>query len=311
MEGLIASAMPNKTKISGYLLSLPERVLRSATAVAGGIVREIGDVALPASLRRTHLYRALVDNTLRFLIERVGEVEGAYPNESQLAEDFITRRTAGNGIELAGILAFRASPVWVLAALADLTGAGRHLIREISESWKQQGLLDRNATFETMDQMLEGLEHTAGRMADTINMPPLDVAGLKREWAEIREAAARIPPRSIPPVEVLETQWGDLRDTADREKRTVFEVSALVSLSALRDLPQNLLWLSRCAQGAAKTTGNLMASNLLDHYGGAIREIRSQGYFAYWMREFRPYLQAAAKQFSPGRRSLTQKLLGQ
>lgn len=303
--------MPEPTRLSGYLLSLPERVLRSATAVAGGLIREIGDVALPSSLRRTRLYRTLVDSTLRFLIERVGEVEDAYPNESQLAEDFLTRRAAGNGIEFAGILAFRASPVWVLAALADLTGAGRHLIREISESWKQQGLLDRETTFETMDQMLEGLEHTAGRMADTINMPPLDVPGLKKEWKDIREAAARIPPRSLPTVEHLETQWGELRATATSEKRSVFEVSALVSLSALRDLPQNLLWLSRCAQDAAKTTGLLMASNLLDHYGGAMRDIRSQGYLAYWVREFRPYLRAAARQFSPRRRSLTQRLLGQ
>jgi len=45
------------------------------------------------------------------LIEQVGEVEGAYPAEGQLSEDFAVRRAAGNGIELAGILAFRASPV--------------------------------------------------------------------------------------------------------------------------------------------------------------------------------------------------------
>src|SRR3954452_25406653 len=126
--------MGARNQITGYLLSLPERVVRSASAVAGGLLREIGDVALPSALRRTRLYKALVDSTLRFMIERVGEVEGTYPNETQLAENFITRRTAGNGLKFAGILAFRASPVWVLAALADLTGAVRHLVREISES---------------------------------------------------------------------------------------------------------------------------------------------------------------------------------
>ena len=49
------------------------------------------------------------------------------------------RRTAGSGIEFIGILAFRASPVWVLAALADVSGAGKFLIREISASLKEQG----------------------------------------------------------------------------------------------------------------------------------------------------------------------------
>ncbi|HUQ92662.1 MAG TPA: hypothetical protein VM120_13365 [Bryobacteraceae bacterium] len=301
--------MKSSSGLTGYLLSLPERLLRSGTALAGGLLREIGEVALPASVRKTRLYRTLVSSTLRFLIESVGQVEGAYPGEAQLAGNFIARRTAGNGIELVGILAFRASPVWVMAALADLTGTGRHLIREISESLKQQGLLDPSTTFETMDQMLDGFEQTSARMADAINMPPLDVAGLKKEWQAIKDEAARIPPRNLPPAQHLEGQWRDLKETAETEHRPVFEVSALIALSTMRDLPENVVWLSRCARHAALKTGDLMASALLDHYRVALADIRREGYFAYWTREFRPYLRAAALQFSPQRRSLTEKIL--
>jgi len=46
-----------------------------------------------------------------FLIEEVGQVEGVYPSEGNLAENFILKRTASHGIELLGILAFHASPV--------------------------------------------------------------------------------------------------------------------------------------------------------------------------------------------------------
>ena len=35
----------------------------------------MGDVALPAALRRTKLYQSLAEGTLRFLIEQVGEVD--------------------------------------------------------------------------------------------------------------------------------------------------------------------------------------------------------------------------------------------
>jgi hypothetical protein len=66
----------------------------------------------------------MVGVTLRFLIEQVGEVEGIYPSESRLVENFILQRTASHGIELLGILTFRASPIWVLAALADVTRIG-------------------------------------------------------------------------------------------------------------------------------------------------------------------------------------------
>ncbi len=53
--------------------------MRSLGALSGGLLREIGEVVVPASLRRTTLYRTMVEVTLRFLIEEVGQVEGVYP----------------------------------------------------------------------------------------------------------------------------------------------------------------------------------------------------------------------------------------
>src|SRR5262245_58017689 len=153
------------SRFTPFLLSLPERALRSTTALAAGLLREIGEVTVPGSIRRGRLYQNLVNTTLRFLIEQVGEVEGVYPGEEKLAEGFLVRRTAGNGIELIGILAFRASPVWVLAALADASGGGRYLIREIAGALKEAQLLDQETEFTTVDQMLDGLEATAGRLA--------------------------------------------------------------------------------------------------------------------------------------------------
>src|SRR5689334_9863662 len=170
-----------------YILSLPERVIRSLGALSGGLLREIGNVALPASVRRTTLYNTMVGVTLRFLIQEVGEVEGIYPSEGRLAESFLLQRGASHGIELLGILAFHASPVWILAALADATGGGGTLIQEIAQALQDEGLLDREVRFETMEQVLDGLERTSGHLATTLNLPPVDIPGLRREWAQFKE----------------------------------------------------------------------------------------------------------------------------
>jgi hypothetical protein len=297
-------------RVTSFLLSLPERALRSATALAGGLLREIGEVTIPQTLRRSHLYRTLVAATLRFLIEQVGQVKGVYPNEQALAEDFLIRRTAGNGIELIGLLAFRASPVWVLAALADLSGAGRYLIKEISASLKEEGLLDREAEFTTVDQMLDGLEASAGRLASAINEPPLDVARLRQEWAALRTDLGRIPPKNLPPVETLRELWAEMQREAQAQNRTLFEVSSLMAMSAMADLPQKARWLSASARHAAGKTGSMFAGVLLDHYRTTLQEIRETGYVRYAVRRYRPYLYAAVMQFSPGRASLTERLLG-
>ena len=293
-----------------YLLSLPERILRSASAVAGGLLREIGEVTLPEGVRGSRLYANLVDVTLRFLIEQVGEVEGVYPNEDELNENFLIRKTAGGGIEMIGILAFRASPVWVLAALADVTGAGRSLLVDITESLKEQGLLDAATDFSTVDQMLDGLEHSAEKAAETINTPPLDVPGLRKEWISLKAELAKLPPKNLPSMGALTGTWDDIKRESHAQNRSVFEISSVMALSAVGALPEQVYWLSRSVKLAGERTGQMFAGPLLEHYRNTLSEISDVGFLRYWTKQFRPYLQTAASQFSPERSSLTERLLG-
>ncbi len=293
-----------------YLLSLPERVLRSASALSGGLLRELSKVMIPDALRKTYLYESLVENTLRFLIEQVGEVHGTYPEGEELAKNFLIRRTASNGVELAGILTFHASPVWVLAALADLSGAGKQLIREIAGSLQEEGLLEPGEEFESIEQLLDGLERTAGHAVRTVNLPPLDIQGLRKEWEQLRANAASLPNPSLPPLDLLWQRWANLRAEAIRQGQPVFVVSTLMALSAVAKLPDNLLWLGQSAVVAVRTTGGMFADTLLLHYSRSLNEIHEKGYVRYWYDEYKPYLKAAAEQFSRDHVSLTQKALG-
>jgi hypothetical protein len=296
-------------RVARYVVTLPERVVRSAAALAGGLIREIGDVSVPSAVRRTKTYQMMVDVALRFMIEQVGEVKGVYPSGNALAGDFLLRRTAGHGIELAGLLAFRASPVWIMAALADVSGAGRHIIHEVADALKQEGLLAGDARFENVDQLLEGLEQTASQVADLCNAPPLDVAGLRREWSAFRGAVAKIPPRNLPSVGFLGQHWDALKAEAAAQNRPVFELSSMMAVSAVARFPVTLLRLARAANRVAWRTGETLGASVLTHYSQVLSDIHERGYAAYWSQEFQPYLRAAAEQFSPKHRSLTARWL--
>jgi len=296
-------------KLRNFLLSLPERGLRSATALAGGLLREVGDVAIPKTIRGSQLYRNLVEATLRFLIEQVGQVQDVYPGEEKLSEDFLVRRAAGNGIELLGILTFHASPVWVLAALADATGAGRFLVREITTSLKAEGLLDQKAEFNTVDEMLVGLEASAGRLAGTVNTPPLDVKSLRQEWNALRGDLVKIPPRQLPGKQTLRDLWNESQQEAGRQNRTVFQVSSLMAISAMKSVPEKARWLSASARSAARKTSTAVAAILLEDYRASLKQIRQTGYVHYAVDHFRPYFFAAVSQFSSRRQSLTERLI--
>jgi len=295
--------------VKAYLLSLPERLIRSTVGLGAGVAREVSEVALPDGVRHSQLYRNLVDATLHFLIEQVGGVEDVYRTDAALPDNFLARRTAGNAVEVLGIVAFRASPVWILAALADVCGMGRHLIPEVTEALKAQGLLEKDGQFTTVDQLLDGLERTSTRLAATVNTPPLDVAGLRAEWAALREDASHLPQASLPSREAISAVWTDLKAESVRQDRSIFETSSLMAVSAARALPGGVRWLSASARVGAARTGQMFAAALLDHYRETLSEIRNTGYLTYAGRQFRPYLRAAAGQFSPKRRTLTQRLI--
>lgn len=277
--------------IGRYLLTVPERLVRSALGLTAGVAREFGEAALPRSLRRTRLYQNMVDTTLRYLIEQVGGAEGVYARDEALPDDFLVRRTAGNVIELLGIVAFRASPVWVLAAIADACGFGRLLIPEIADALKQQGLLDRETHFTTIDEVLDGLERTSGRLAATVNTPPLDVAALRADLQGIRAEARGLRPSAPPSRESLTGVWEQLRAVSAQQNRSIFETSSMIAITA------------------ASRSSRVVSDALVGHYRETLTQMQREGYAAYATRHLRPYVRAAATQFSPAQPMLTHKVV--
>jgi hypothetical protein len=199
--------------------------------------------------------------------------------------------------------------VWVLAALADVCGAGRQLIPEMAEALKEQGLLEKDAQFTSVDQILDGLERTSSRLAATINTPPLDIDGLRHEWQAIRAEAARIQPASLPSRETIGAMWRELKTESANQDRSIFETSSLMALSAVRDVPDRARWFYASARVGAARTGGIVAAALFDHYGRTLAEIRETGYAAFTARQLKPYTRAAIDQFSPKKITLTERIL--
>src|SRR6185436_12569110 len=139
--------------------------------------------------------------------------------------------------------------------LADISGAGRDLIGEIAEALKKDGLLEPDRNFENMSDLLDGFERTAGRLAEAVNTPPLDVQSLRDEWAKVRDEAHRI---SLPSPAILWTQWRELKQEAAAQDRSISEFSSAMAISAVRKLPGNARWLSRAIATSARRSGQVL-----------------------------------------------------
>src|SRR5262249_9075416 len=107
----------------------------------------------------------------------------------------------------------------------------------------------------------------------------------------------------------LRRLWSQMKEEAQKQDRSVFQVSSLMAMSAINKVPEKARWLSASARAAARQTGLTVAGVLLKDYRTTLKQIREVGYGRYAARQFRPYLFAAVSQFSPRQTSLTERLL--
>jgi hypothetical protein len=143
-----------------------------------------------------------------------------------------------------------------------------------------------------------------------VNVPPLDVAGLRSEWSKLAAEVKRLPAPQLPSRSSVARLWEDLRAEAEAQRRSVFEVSSLLALSALGSLPERARVLSKSAAIALRRGGTVVSGALLTHYAQALAEMRRAGFLSYGSRQLAPYARAAAAAFHPERDTLTGKLLG-
>jgi hypothetical protein len=165
--------------------------------------------------------------------------------------------------------------------LADLSGLGRRLIPEIAEALKTEGLLLETTRFESVNQLLDGLERTSSRLAQAVNTPPLNVAELRKEWRTIRSQARSANPLRLPSPTAIGRQWEQLKQESARQGRSIFETSSLMAIAAVRAMPNRARWLSASTRVGAQRAGKLLAADVLDGYSQTLRELRKVGYLTY------------------------------
>jgi hypothetical protein len=269
-----------------YLASLPERMVRALAASVGGLIYEAAEVLLPGWLRRSRLYQAIVAVSLRIMVELIGGVTSVLPSDDVGVEELAVRKAAGSVIELASFLAVGWSPLWLLAAAADLTGGTRTYLRALVSELQRDGVLPEDTEFTSVEELLNTLEGTSGLMAETIDVPPLNVRDMRSGWQALQQNVAELPDASR-----LASIYAQLQQVAKQEGRSLRSVSSLI------------------AAGAVRAGVQMGHTYIFDYYHDALRVMTTEGLAAYAQRVAKPYLTVAVGHFDPQRITYTERLL--
>ena len=262
--------------------------MRSLAAALGGALFETAQLVLPRLVRRSRLYEATAKNLLRVAIELVGGVEAPPSPETQAsAGELAKRKAAGNVVELGSIAAFGFSPLWLLAGASDVLRGSRVFLAELVEELKRAQVLAPEAEFESVGELLGVLERGSGQTAALVDIPPVELAELRRSLRELRDEADALPDER----ELLRVLDG-LRRTAAVENRSLLEVSSGVGLAFLL------------------SARDVSRDHLLVPYREDWRPLRREGFAAYARRVSEPYRRAVAEHFDADRATWTERALG-
>ena len=270
----------------GFVLSLPERTLRVLAALVGGMIYEGFEVLLPGWLRRTRLYKAIIAQSLRIVVELVGGVSGVIVTEEVTAQELAMRKAAGTGIEFAGLLTMGWSPLWFFAVVTDLSGGTRTYLRALVAELIRDGVLPADAEISSIEQLLDTLEESSDLVAETLDIPPLNLDDLRSSWQELKQHTSELPDS-----EHLAEIYAEMQQVTEREDFSLQEVSALLAAGAIR---------------AGIQVGQL---HILDYYRDALQMINKEGLQVYIRRITHPYLAAARRHFDPKTITNTERLL--
>ena len=274
-----------KGSLAGYVVSLPERLLRTVAAGGGGLLLEATDHILPPAARGSKFYQCTIARPFRITVEFVGGVEGRFPAEMS-APELVKRKVAGNVVEAGCVFTVGFSPLWFLAAASDVTNGTRAYLHAFVGELKAVGVLPKSADISTVNDLLTVLDGASSQAADAIDIPPTAIADMRDAVDLLRENAGLIPGP-----ERLSDVFTQMNEAAREQKHSLLAVSTLVAAGAV---------------GAGVQMGS---DHIFSFYTDALKTIREEGVSQYLGRISQPYVDAAARHLHPGSPSLTTGLI--
>ena len=290
-----------------YTISLPERYIRSLTALLGGMLHETTDILIPDFVKDTTTYNLFVTNLLRFAVENIGEVKDVYDDEG-LDEDYASRKLLGNAIEGIGIATVHVSPLWIFAFFADSVKGGKMYIKRLRAELIEKGYIDSKNDSDSIQDLLEGIERTTASFAQNIDTPPLSKDEIIENIKEIQDSVGGLFFKTGQVTGDAKDKISNLiqqfLDTASEEDQSLIELSGVMTLQATERAKEAAV----VAITAPQVAGQILYENILEYYSETLSDIHERGYATVASETINPYGNAIIKQFSSDKETWTEKL---
>jgi hypothetical protein len=294
----------------GYLVSLPERTMRSLAAVAGGTTSLLTDTLFPDALRGTTLYKIFVGDAQRFIISKVAQVEqessADAANNPASGADYVPRKIVGGALETAGLFAMHFSPLWVFAIAGDAAAGTSVFLQRLVDQLKKNGVVPPDTQVTGLADLLGVIDDTSRKSAAAIDTPPLSREELTKLADDMLASYGQVFTKATNLLPRMESIWEQMLKVADRQNVSLDTLSGILTIDVAD-------WAKKgvgAVLAFGQTGTDLLGENILDSYASTLDKVSSQGVTEYVSQRMTPFLQCAMGHFNPGKASWTESLMG-
>ncbi|UCD27627.1 MAG: hypothetical protein JSV03_10990 [Planctomycetota bacterium] len=289
----------------GFMLSLPERTIRSLAALAAGTTSLLSETLFPDVLRETTLYKIFVGDTQRFVADKVAQVKTEADEEGEpQSEDYLQRKMVGGALETAGLFAMHFSPLWVFAIAGDAAAGGKVFLDRLVEQLKRNGILPEDTEIKSVHDLFEAMRETSAKSTAAIDTPPLSREEISKLAGEMTECYKKMFAKAKDLVPRLETIWQQMQELAKREKVTVERISGILTV----DIPEFTKKGLATALAVGQTGTELFGEKVLDSYADTLDKVNKEGLPTFVSERMKPFMQAVVDHFDSGKKTWTESI---
>lgn len=305
-KSTVGEATSTLLRLLNYSASLPERTLRSASALAGGIVRESANWLVPSAFRNSKSYSIFVQQMLTFAINDIGGVRKSLANsERHQQEVVLARKTVGNLLDMTALATFHLSPLTVLAIFSDAAYGSKVYLEQLSNRLKEQGIISQQTTIDGAADLINALEAASGKAVGMFDQPPISLQGLRKTIEDIQASVNVIDPAQLLPHAEIDQLWRQIELAAKEQNASLWDVSATISVVALNQLQA----VGHGSVVGLEVAGDLFQQHIVEHYWDGLRAIERNGLIPTLSSASKPYLEAVWSNFTIDRKTWTEQLL--
>lgn len=288
-----------------YLISLPERTVKSLVSLSTGISSLLTKLLLPDAVKQSSTYRVTFGMLQQFLIEKVAKVEEE-EKDIVLKDKYVIRKTAGSMIEGIGLVSIRFSPVWMLAILSDISGGSKVYLERLVKDLKKNNLVKEETSYDNIYELLEGIKLSSKIGVDAIDMPPITVD----EFVEFKDTLVnQFKENNVTTGKMFkdfESLYKQMNETSKKEQISLSKLNGAMTLDLMKQASKKGIDFTLVT---TKTSMSLLHEVTIQSYKDSLNRLQHVGKRKYLIEHMTPFMKQFKKHYQQDNKTITESVI--